>query len=147
MGRGEKGRTDDHGGELETLPDTLPVNLVGEVGKADIAHEFLADYGRNGGLVGGGQGRGRAIEVAVGGRGEVAVAAGGVRVGHLRERELWTVGEEGGFTWTSWKSGGGRNGPSVDGRTSCGPVCACLRQSTLSDRRGFGSMYWTSNIP
>ena len=39
--------TDDHGGELEALADTLPVNLVGQVGEANEAHELFADDGRD----------------------------------------------------------------------------------------------------
>lgn len=38
-----KRRTDDHGGELEALPDALSVDLVGEVCETDIAHELFAD--------------------------------------------------------------------------------------------------------
>ena len=38
-------RTNYHHGELEALLDRLPVDLVGEVCEADIAHEFLANDG------------------------------------------------------------------------------------------------------
>ena len=40
-------RTNDHGGELEALADTLPVDLVGQVGEANEAHELFADDGRD----------------------------------------------------------------------------------------------------
>lgn len=36
-------RTDHHGGELEALPDALPVHLVRKVGKSNISHELLAN--------------------------------------------------------------------------------------------------------
>ena len=36
-------RTDNHGSELETLPHTLPVDLVGEVGEPDVAHQLFAN--------------------------------------------------------------------------------------------------------
>jgi hypothetical protein len=39
------GRTDDHYGELETLPHALAVDLVWKVGETDVSHEFLADDG------------------------------------------------------------------------------------------------------
>lgn len=42
------GRTDDHHGELETLPDALAMNLVWKVGEPDVTHEFLTDDGGNG---------------------------------------------------------------------------------------------------
>ena len=41
------GPTDDHGSKVEALLDTLPVDLVGQVGEADVAHEFFADEGRH----------------------------------------------------------------------------------------------------
>lgn len=44
----KKKRTDDHSSKLETLADALAVDLVGEVGKADVAHELFADYGDGG---------------------------------------------------------------------------------------------------
>lgn len=37
------GLTDNHGGKLESLPNALPVYLIGEVGKTDIAIELFAD--------------------------------------------------------------------------------------------------------
>jgi hypothetical protein len=45
-GRGQGGkrrRTDDHGGKLEALSDTLPMDLVGKVGKSNVAHELFAN--------------------------------------------------------------------------------------------------------
>jgi len=36
-------RTDNHGSELETLPHTLSVDLVGEVGEPDVAHQLFAN--------------------------------------------------------------------------------------------------------
>lgn len=92
------------------------MNLVGQVGEANVAHKFLANNGREAGLVGGGQRSRRAIEVTVGRRREVAVAAGRVRIGHLvrvgrqrrgerrKERELRRerMGEEGErASWTT----------------------------------------------
>lgn len=44
--------TDDHGSKLESLPDTLPVDLVRQVRKTNIAVELFANYGR-GARVGG----------------------------------------------------------------------------------------------
>lgn len=44
----QRGRTDDHYGELETLPDTLAVDLVWKVRETDVTHEFLADNGVDG---------------------------------------------------------------------------------------------------
>lgn len=35
--------TDDHGSELEALPNALPVHLVGQVGKSDVAIELFAN--------------------------------------------------------------------------------------------------------
>lgn len=34
----DKGLTDDHGSELEALPDALPMNLVRKVGESDVTH-------------------------------------------------------------------------------------------------------------
>ena len=45
-------RTDDHYGELETLPDALAVDLVRKVGETDVSHEFLTDDGGDGMEVG-----------------------------------------------------------------------------------------------
>lgn len=36
-------RTNDHRGELETLPHALPVHLVREVGKSNVSHELFAN--------------------------------------------------------------------------------------------------------
>ena len=75
-------RTYDHSGELEALANALPVNLVGEVGKANEAHELFADDGRERMLLLGRgllEGRRGAVH-PVGGEGRVAV--GGVVVGH-----------------------------------------------------------------
>ena len=36
-------RTNNHSGELEALPHALPMNLVGKIGKANIAVELFAD--------------------------------------------------------------------------------------------------------
>lgn len=38
-------RTNDHGRELEALANALPVDLVGQVGKANEAHELFPDDG------------------------------------------------------------------------------------------------------
>ena len=75
-------RTYDHSGELEALANALPVNLVGEVSKANEAHELFADDGRERMLLLGRgllEGRRGAVH-PVGGEGRVAV--GGVVVGH-----------------------------------------------------------------
>ena len=45
-------RTDNHGSELEALPHALPVDLVGQVGKAHKAHELFADDGGGADFVG-----------------------------------------------------------------------------------------------
>ncbi len=55
------GRTNDHYGELETLPHTLAVDLVWKVGETDVTHEFLADDGGSGMEVVG-EGRTRTIQ-------------------------------------------------------------------------------------
>ncbi len=46
--RREKKRTDDHRRELEALPHTLPVHLVGQIGETNVAHQFFAHERRNG---------------------------------------------------------------------------------------------------
>ena len=38
-------RTNDHDGKLEALSHTFTVNLVWEIGKANVAHKFLANDG------------------------------------------------------------------------------------------------------
>jgi hypothetical protein len=38
-------RTDDHTCELETFPNALPVYLIREVGKPNVAHQLFADDG------------------------------------------------------------------------------------------------------
>ena len=48
---GGQKRTDYHAGELEALADGFPVDLVGEVGEPDVAHELLADDARETGVV------------------------------------------------------------------------------------------------
>lgn len=68
-------RTNDHGRELETLPDALPVDLVWEVRETDVAHQLFADDGRDRGM---GR-RGDTIRAAVDG-GKVAVGSTGVAV-------------------------------------------------------------------
>jgi hypothetical protein len=35
--------TDNHGGKREAFPNTLPMHLVGQIGEANIAHEFFAN--------------------------------------------------------------------------------------------------------
>jgi len=76
-------RTNDHSGELETLPHGFAMDLVGEICEADVTHEFLSDYGRNAGSGGLGE---RAVGPvgghAVGGGRHVAVARAVVVVGH-----------------------------------------------------------------
>ena len=42
---GRMGRTNDHYSELKALSHTFTVYLVGEVGKTNVAHKFLADDG------------------------------------------------------------------------------------------------------
>lgn len=42
------GRTNDHYGELKTLPHALAVDLVWKVCKTDVSHELLADNGGDG---------------------------------------------------------------------------------------------------
>lgn len=44
------GRTDDHGGELETLADAFTVHLIGKVGEPNVAHELFPDGTTVGGL-------------------------------------------------------------------------------------------------
>ena len=46
------GRTDDHYGKLEALSNALAVDLVGEVGETDVAHQLLADDGGDTGSAG-----------------------------------------------------------------------------------------------
>ena len=75
-------RTDDHGSELEALPDALPMDLVGQVGKAYIAHELLAN---SGGLAKGRGRRGGGDGGAIWYAGWIAGRARGVRVRHLGE--------------------------------------------------------------
>lgn len=80
-------RTDNHGGELETLAHALPMDLVRQVGKANIAVELLANDGWDGRVSGLGKRRGGTVHLArgtVGGDG-VAVGSGGhVGVRHLK---------------------------------------------------------------
>lgn len=38
----ETGLSDHHGSEGETFSDTLAVNLVGQVGETDVAHQLLS---------------------------------------------------------------------------------------------------------
>jgi hypothetical protein len=83
--------TDDHSGELEALPYALPMNLVGQVGETDEAHEFLANHWRRGGVVGRDEGRIGWASISIL-RESVAVAAG--IVGHLSEgawAKRWTT--------------------------------------------------------
>lgn len=56
--RGKRGKeqvkeqTDDHGGELETLANALPVDLVWKICETDVSHEFLAnDWGYTGSVL------------------------------------------------------------------------------------------------
>ena len=77
--------TDNHCGELEALPDALPVHLVWKVGETDVAHELFADDGRDTVL-------GRRLLEGGGGaiwpvRGERRVAVGRAVVGHGSGRE------------------------------------------------------------
>lgn len=81
-------RTNDHGGELEALADALPVDLVGEVGEANEAHELFPDDGGEALLVSRSLlllERGR--RASAGGDGEGRVAVGGAVVGHGWEVE------------------------------------------------------------
>lgn len=131
--RREEKRTDYHGGELETFADALAVNLVWEVGKADVAHEFFADGG-DGGHVGGGKGGVGGVGVAVVAVGEVL--CGEVGVGHLRgksERETVKI---------TFKV------RSIGGRKQLGhSACLCLAASNLG--LGRSSLYATvsSTLP
>src|ERR1700733_8404258 len=80
-----KEHTDDHCGELEALPHAFPMNLVWEIGKADVAHQFFPNDGRNArGVTGWSQRRTRTIRKSIGQK--VCSASGGVRVGHLERR-------------------------------------------------------------
>lgn len=72
----EKELTDNHGGELKTLPNAFSVDLVGQIGEPDVAHQFFADDGRE-------TGAGRAICRAVERRGDVAIGSASVCVSHL----------------------------------------------------------------
>ena len=36
-------RTNNHCSKLETFPDAFPVDLIGEVGEPDVAHQLFAD--------------------------------------------------------------------------------------------------------
>lgn len=68
------------------------MNLVGEVGETNEAHEFLAYHWSRGGVLGRDEGGIGGVSVAILGEG-VAVAAG--VVGHLSEgawAERWTTG-------------------------------------------------------
>ena len=78
---GVEGQTDNHGGELETLANALPVNLVWKICETDVAHELLAnDWGYAGGvLLDSGAG---AIWDTVGRRRERVDAGRDVRVRH-----------------------------------------------------------------
>jgi hypothetical protein len=90
LGRKEGGRTDDHGSELEALPDALSMDLVGQVGEADISHKLLANDGglsQRRGSRGGGDGG--TVRDAAGG---IAGGAGGVGVRHLRENKEGRAG-------------------------------------------------------
>lgn len=81
----DKGPTNDHGGELEALPDALPMNLVRKVGESDVTHQFFADNIRN--WCAGTQRRCRTVSVAVGGR-DIAIAGGSIGVGHLKDKDV-----------------------------------------------------------
>lgn len=77
-------RTDDHGRELEALPYALPVDLVGQVGKSDVAIELFADDGCATRVLWLGEGRTRAVQlVRAVGRNGFAISGGNVRVRHL----------------------------------------------------------------
>jgi hypothetical protein len=77
-------RTNNHGGELKPFPHALPVDLVGEIGKPDVAHELLAnDVGNASGVASWDERRARTIGNAMA-RG-IAIARRGVGVGHLSE--------------------------------------------------------------
>jgi hypothetical protein len=43
LGETLRPRTDNHGSELETLPHTFSMDLVGEVGEPDVAHQLFAN--------------------------------------------------------------------------------------------------------
>ena len=86
-------RTNNHSGELEALPDALPVHLVWQVCEANVAVELFADDGWCGRVCCLGQGRGGGVHLArgaVGGEG-VAIGGGDVRVGHLELLRLNTT--------------------------------------------------------
>lgn len=44
-------RTNDHGGKLEALANTLPVDLVGKIGETDKTHELFPDDWREAALL------------------------------------------------------------------------------------------------
>lgn len=79
-------RTNNHSSELKPFPHALPVDLVGEIGKTDVAHELLAnDVGNGSGVASWDERRARTISNAMA-RG-IAIARRGVGVGHLSEYE------------------------------------------------------------
>jgi hypothetical protein len=77
----EKRHTDDHGSELEALPHAFPMDLVWQIGKAHIAHQFFTNDGR--GMGSWNQGRARTIGEPV--LRMIASTGGVVGVGHLGE--------------------------------------------------------------
>src|SRR5688572_3942696 len=77
-GKKDKKRTNYHAGELETLANALPMDLVGQVGETDVTHEFFSDD------IGSECRGGTICETA--GR-QFAVADGRVGVCHLKKRK------------------------------------------------------------
>ena len=79
---GKKGPTNNHSGKGKALPDTLPMDLIRQIGETDVTHELFANDAN---IVRLGIERGtRAVEHAI--RGKVAVARGNERVGHLQTK-------------------------------------------------------------
>lgn len=69
---------------MEALADALAVDLVGEVGKANVAHELFTNYG-DGGDMGLPEGGLRAIRIAIVASGDVL--GGDVGIRHLERCE------------------------------------------------------------
>lgn len=85
-------RTNNHRSELETLPNTFPVDLVWEVGETDVTHQlFTNDRGNSAGVTSGNKRRAGPVGQAIGG--DIAVVGGGVRVRHLEESQKEGEGE------------------------------------------------------
>lgn len=82
--------TDDHSSELEAFPNALPVYLVGQVGKSDVAIELFANDRCRPGLCRLlGERRARAVHPARAvGSERLAIGGRNVRVGHRKNQGL-----------------------------------------------------------